>query len=321
MTFNIPEVLAGLNIHTIRERGDEILCHCPMHKARTGKDDQNPSWWINNQTGAHICFSCGFKGNVFSLVGEVKELYVGDAVDYDAVKTWLANIEEVSIEELSERLKNLPNYVSAVDQTIPMSEARLALFTPPPAWALEKRRITEEAAAKYELLWGPDNTWILPIRDPNDFTLWGWQEKQEGTRKFNNYPVGVKKSKTLFAAHEQTPEMTLLVESPLDAARIASTGIQGAVASFGAIVSDAQVKLLRYSDIVVAAFDNPTIDEAGRKACEAMIVSARKYGMTLKFFNYNGSFAKDVGDMTDEEVKYGIETAKDMIYGAGAYIS
>jgi DNA primase len=319
MSFNIPEVLANLSIEIIRERGSEILALCPQHKARTGKEDHNPSWWINSDTGAHICFSCGYKGNVFSLVGDLKELYLNDVIDYEAVKIWLANIEEISVEELSERLKKVPTHISA-PETIPMSEARLALFTDPPEWALQKRRLTEESARRYEILWGPDNTWILPIRNPNDYTLIGWQEKGEGTRSFKNRPVGVKKSSTLFGAHEQNPDMVIVVESPLDAARISSAGVVGAVSTFGAIVSEAQVKLLRYSDIVIAAFDNPNIDEAGRKASEAMILSAKKYGITLRFFNYASTGIKDVGDMTDEQVKHGIETAKDSIYGKAAYL-
>jgi DNA primase len=320
MTFNIEQVLANLSIDIVRARGSEVLALCPMHKSRTGREDHNPSWWINEETGAHICFSCGFKGNIFSLVAEVRELYLGDGLDYEAAKQWLANIEEISVEELAERLKRVPNYVT-VEQPIPMSEAKLALFTDPPQWALEKRQLTEEAARRYEVLWGPDNTWILPIRDPHDYSLMGWQEKQEGTRVFKNSPAGVKKSKTLFGGHEQNPDMVVVVESPLDAVRIASAGVIGAVATFGAIVSDAQVKLLRYSDVVIAAFDNPNIDAAGRKACEEMIVSARKYGITLKFFDYASTGIKDVGDMTNEQVTQGIENAKDSIYGERAYLS
>jgi DNA primase len=320
MTFNIEQVLANLSIQIVRARGSEVLALCPMHKSRTGREDHNPSWWINEDTGAHICFSCGFKGNIFSLVAEVRELYLGDGLDYEAAKQWLANIEEISVEELAERLKRVPNYV-AIEEPIPMSEAKLALFTDPPQWALEKRSLTKEAANRYEVLWAPDNTWILPIRDPHDYSLMGWQEKQEGTRVFKNSPPGVKKSKTLFGGHEQNPDMVIVVESPLDAVRIASAGIIGAVSTFGAIVSDAQVKLLRYSDTVIAAFDNPNIDEAGKTASAAMIVSARKYGMTLKFFDYASTGIKDVGEMTDEQIKHGIANAKDSIYGESAYLN
>jgi DNA primase len=78
--------------------------------------------------------------------------------------------------------------------------------------------------------------------------------------------------------------------------------------------------LLRYSDVVIAAFDNPRIDDAGRKASEEMLSSARKYGMTLKYFNYNDSDAKDVGDMTDEQISFGIANAKDSIFGERAYL-
>lgn len=318
MSFNIKEVLATLNLEIIRERGDEILGHCPMHQRILGKEDANPSWWINQETGAHICFSCGFKGSVFSLVGHVKEFYEEeDVIDYEQVKEWLANIQEVTVEELGNRLKNMPDYVS-LPKPIPMSEARLALFTAPPDWALHQKSISAEAAEKYEVLWDKDK-WILVIRDPHTHELLGWQEKAHITKGFKNRPTGVKKSSTLFGVQHMDKKRVIVVESPLDVVRLETVGIKGAVATFGAIVSDAQLKLIRSSESVIAAFDNPNMDEAGRKASESLIVSARKYGIEVKFFNYNGRPAKDPGEMIAEDIHFGLDNAKDMIYGEEAY--
>jgi len=319
VSIDIKEVLNNLDIEIIRERGDEILCHCPLHVQNVGKEDRNPSFWINQETGANLCFSCGWKGSVFSLVGNVQKFFEDDGViDYEQVKEWLANMQEVSVEELGNRLKNMRDYVS-LPQPLPMSEARLALFTAPPAWALEKRKLTAEACEKYEVLWDKDK-WIIVIRDPYTNELMGWQEKAEGKRDFKNRPTGIKKSHTLFGYKHMSTELIVLVESPLDVVRLESIGIHGAVATFGALVSDTQRKLLGRSVRVVAAFDNPRIDDAGRKACESLLLNARKYGMEVTFFNYNGVEAKDPGDMLEEDIRFGIANARDMIFGERAYL-
>jgi DNA primase len=44
-----------------KESGDEYVARCPMHAARTGREDSHPSWSINLQTGLFLCFSCGYR--------------------------------------------------------------------------------------------------------------------------------------------------------------------------------------------------------------------------------------------------------------------
>lgn len=318
MTINVREVLETLRVEVVRERGSEILCYCPMHVRMVGKEDHNPSFWINQETGANLCFSCGWRGSVFSLVGNMQEFFdENDNVDYEQVKQWLANLSEITVEELGNRLKKMPEYV-ALPQPVPMSEARLAIFTEPPQWALDKRMISAEAAAKHEVLWNKDR-WIIVIRDPYTNELMGWQEKSEVSRDFKNRPTGIKKSSTLFGFQHMLQERVIVVESPLDVVRLETVGVKGAVATFGAIVSDAQRKLLGKSEVVIAAFDNPAVDAAGKKACDDMLDMARQYGMELKFFNYNGVSAKDPGEMSEANIIFGLQNAKDMIYGQRAY--
>ena len=55
----MEDTLARLEIAVTSIRGVEIQALCPAHFERTGKEDHNPSWYINADTGAHICFSCG----------------------------------------------------------------------------------------------------------------------------------------------------------------------------------------------------------------------------------------------------------------------
>jgi DNA primase len=58
------------------------------------------------------------------------------------------------------------------------------------------------------------------------------------------------------------------VESPLDVVRLAVVGVEGAIATCGAIISEDQAKIMRRAETVIAAFDH---DDAGKKACEQLL--------------------------------------------------
>jgi len=325
MLVDIPDVLEALGI-SYSDHGHEANALCPGHVARTGKSDNSPSWWINLETGQHICFSCGYKGNLIQLICDVNEFYTqtwGNQVGYDykSAETWLATISEIPIERLADMVKKLPEYVGPAPKPLEMSESRLVVFTAPPEQALQSRNITEDAARQYSILWDPKtSTWILPLREPHFNKLMGWQEKGTIHRTFFNRPAGLHKSKTLFGIENQNDEMVIVVESPLDCARIVSAGYPGAVAICGSSPSEDQIKLIRYSKKVVAAFDNPNLDNAGKKASKEMLEWARKYGLNLFYFNYGSSSKKDPGDMTDEEIHWGIENAVSALYGELAYV-
>lgn len=322
---DVEEVLLALGIDA-ELKTHEASALCPMHKKRTGKEDNNPSWWINLETGMHMCFSCGYKGNLIQLIADIHEFYIDvwgkeQAYDYVAAETWLHTVKKVDPEQLLDALRKLPTYIISSPKPLAMSEARLAVFEFPPSTALASRRLTEDAARSYGILWDTrKEAWILPLRDPHFNKLMGWQEKGTLSRTFFNRPTGLNKSKTLFGIENQNEDTVVVVESPLDAVRLSSCGVRGAVAVCGSSVSEEQVKLLRYSEKIICAFDNPNIDKAGYKASREMRDYARKYGLNLYYFNYGESMKKDPGDMTDEEIRWGIDNAKSYILGESAYV-
>jgi hypothetical protein len=325
ISFDVLTALDALGLD-YEEHNNEALALCPMHEERTGKADHSPSWWINLNTGMHVCFSCGYKGNLLHLVCDVKGFYISPwgnlkSYDYEAAKEWLKISAEVSVEQLLEQLNELPAYIKDIPKPLEMSEARLAVFTVPPAHALAARNITLESAEAYGVHWDArKQAWILPLREPHFNKLMGWQEKGTIERTFFNRPAGLQKSKTLFGIENQAEGEVVLVESPLDCLRIYSAGFKSAVAACGASVSEEQIKLLRYSRKIIVALDNPNIDQAGRKASKELLKWSRKYGLNLFFFNYGDSNKKDPGDMTDAEILWGIENAVSSLYGESAYV-
>jgi hypothetical protein len=278
-------VLDKLGIEVISERNNELTAMCPGHELRTGRVDHDPSWNVNSETGLHNCFSCGYKGNLITLVAEQMDFSTEwGRLDVDAAKTWLQSHVKVDLEFLVKQMEKVKDAYLAIPKPVPMSIARLAVFDSPPTWAENSRMLLTDSCTHYNVKWDPETkSWILPIFAP-DGSLLGWQEKGTDTRHFRNRPPGIPKSTTLFGYHcESNAEQFVIVESPLDAVRLHSLGIKGAMAIFGASVSIAQMDLIsRSPNPPIIAFDNPSIDSAGRTASLKMLDMARKRGLEFK---------------------------------------
>jgi DNA primase len=144
----------------------------------------------------------------------------------------------------------------------------------------------------------------------------GWQEKGQTNRTFRNRPAGIQKSLTLFGLDVLIDSSVLIVESPLDVVKLSSAKLQlGGLATYGASVSQAQFDLFRKAEKLIFAFDNPRIDAAGEKASKEMFVKCKEAGMECWFFNYAGTGIKDIGDMSKEQIEYGIANAKHYVFG------
>ena len=294
---NIPGAMHSLGIEVLRELSGpdstEYLARCPAHLALTGKADRRPSFSVNGSSGLFHCFSCSYSGPFIHLVE--------DSLGYGRVEAfqWIARQGVYRTAE-----DTAP--ASKAEDAVRINEASLALFTPPPPEACARRSLAPEACRDFGVLWRPEKRrWILPIRDPSTRQLWGWQEK--GKRFFRNYPTGIHKSQTLFGDLSWTGDTALLLESPLDAVRAHSLGIPGAFASFGAHVSEAQMRLLRARcRHLILGLDN---DAAGRTARDKIHGRWRPRGLPMKFLGYGHTSAKDLGDMSDADALAAYENA------------
>jgi hypothetical protein len=308
----MEQLLVRLGIDPIRTKDSEILALCPGHKELTGREDRNPSWWINADTGQHICFSCGFKGGLWSLIAQRQNLHDQNGrLDYADAKDWLyESFGAIQMDVLTEieRPIEKPEYK--------ISQASLAVFVDPPADALKSRGLSLAAAQAYELLWDASKkNWIIVIRDPYSNKLLGWQEKGFSRRYFNNYPPGVEKSQSLFGFSQYSGGQMIVVESPLDVVRLASLGISGGVSTYGVHISNEQLRLIKEADEVVFALDN---DEAGKANSKKLLELTKTLAFEAWFFDYSGTDVKDIGGMSRLEVTSGLNGAKHCVYGLGA---
>lgn len=307
--LDMPTTLAELGIEVADVRGDEVWAWCPNPE----HNENHPTHWsINTESGDHLCFSCGYAGSLDMLVAEKLDMHrsmrMPDGtypLDLTRAREWVRE-RGMSLDAL----QRLPKWEREEQEyRPPMGESLLAIYEPPPWEQLEKRALDEESCAAYGVLWDHrESAWILPVREPHTAELWGWQVKGPGV--FRNHPPGIKKSRTLFGLDAFKGTRAILVESPLDAVRLHAEGFDGGLATFGAAISDHQMRLvLEYADEVLVATDNFLSDPAGRKAAVALL---KKYStrIDMRFLNYDHTEAKDVGDMDSAEIKTAVEKSK-----------
>jgi len=299
MTSSIEDTLEVLGLKVVSIRNSEIQLHCPAHKERTGKEDNNPSFWINGENGLFICFSCHWKGGLQTLVR-----YLGGSTDA------ITDID-LTVDRLTARIKQLiEGDKPKKEEYAPIHESMLHAFKEVPQDISLSRGLLPEAVAKYGVKWNSNQgNWIIPIRDPMTNKLLGWQEKGQKTRYFKN-TTGVKKSEALFGYEHYKGGDMIIVESPLDVIRLASVGIQGGVATYGCAVSDTQWSMIRGATRPIFALDN---DDAGRACTEDLRFKAMDIGLSSWFYNYAQTDQKDVGGMSRKEIEWGLQNARHIL--------
>jgi DNA primase len=305
----VRDTLGTLGISIEEEKGDEFWALCPRHRMRTGRADRKPSWSINAETGLHSCFSCHYKGNLYTLVVDLK----GRPTANDFWKNLEVHGLPIPEGYRVTRDDSFPTNDDGSYGVRTMRESELAVFTDPPQWALDARRLDLESCSDYGVRWDIDSdAWILPFRDPETGDLIGYQSKSQKERKFLNYPPGLSKKGTLFGYREALPSPAVaVVESPLDAVLLHRIGFP-AVAICGSKVSDEQMELLQEFDLVVFALDN---DDAGRTEHDRITRTAQ--GLYYRIVQYLGD-EKDFGEMSDGDIRRVLKGHRHGTPGEGA---
>jgi DNA primase len=103
----------------------------------------------------------------------------------------------------------------------------------------------------------------------------------------------------------------IVVESPLDVVRLESIGVTGAVSTYGSMISNTQLELIKEADEIVFALDN---DESGMNSTKKML----EQNFEAWYFNYSNTDMKDVGAMSRLEILTGLDNARHSVHGLGA---
>jgi len=296
------DTLIALGVDITGGSDKELQGYCPVHHLTKGREASSPKWYMNRETGAWLCFSCGQRGSLNHLV----ELLGGDAELLDSIvidvsRTKLARTDDDAV-------------VAKPEPKVYISDYKFAKNPLPPSWVLQQRDVTREACELYNVRWDKDGKcFLIPLYTVDGSRLVGWQEKSRGY--FNNVPPEVPKSECLFGFQQFTGREMIYVESPLDVVRLATYGIYGAVATMGSYVSNVQIDAgLRAAEKFVLAFDD---DEAGDTARDTMARKLDAQQVTYRLFRYprgnrignaKAKF-KDIGELPVEDVRTGLAKA------------
>jgi DNA primase len=158
------------------------------------------------------------------------------------------------------------------------------------------RLITEDSVKKFALGYSEKQDMVtIPVASPDGIDI-GFVGRSVEGKEFKNTP-GLPKSKVLFNLHRvKTAGKVYVVESSFDAIRLDQCGFP-AVATLGANVSKIQTDLLqKYFNNIIVIADN---DEAGGNMKDRLI---EKLGNRVSVITLDKKY-KDIGDMSDEDIK------------------
>lgn len=286
---DLMHVLESVGVDVTRAGDREITGRCPVHERVVGHVDKSPSWSINASTGLWICFSCGARGTLSMLLAEL----TGD--DSASAQKFLIDSGMQRLFKQDEPLEN-PLFVDT---------KKFFSFQRVSDNRCGSRNLDPDVTWRHGIRWDPsDKCWVIPIISSSG-ALMGWQAKKMDWVR--NRPTGVEKGKTLFGIERFRSRTAVLVESPLDVCRFAALGIDAqALATFGAHMTHWQSRLLTHvCDRVIVAMDN---DEAGIQASKRLASSLSTRG-GVYWWNYSQTSAKDIGDMSDSEIRWGYDNA------------
>jgi DNA primase len=247
---------------------------------------------VNKESGIFFCFSCQESVDLIALVMHQTSRSYFEAIRFIKSKEAVgASLEN----EISRKINSEPDYV-LFDEVLVKRLASQSLASPRAIRYFEGRRITQDSMKKFDLGYSENNDMVtIPVHSP-DGMLVGFVGRSIEGKQFKN-TSNLPKSKVLFNLHRvKASKVVYVVESSFDAIRLDQVGFP-AVATLGANVSRIQLDLLnKYFTSIVVIADN---DEAGGGMVERV---AKKLGNKLTVTKLEKQY-KDIGDMTDDEIK------------------
>ena len=257
-----------------------ISCLNPEH------DDTNPSMRVDRVTGIFHCFSCGYKGNLFTYYGAP------------------ASPTEVRIHRIKEKIQKVKSETVGIQLPKDRLKWKGGGF----------RNISEETLDIWDAFtWNVpqfENRIIFPIRDITGKTvsLIGRSLDDFSKMKYYIYPQGAEMP---FCPAKVKPiqNRVILVEGIFDALNLWDKGLKNTVCTFGTQqVNWVKLSLLKLQGVqgIDIMFDG---DEAGRQASEKAKEIAEKLEMSARIVKLRDNI--DPGNLTKPE----IERLTEKLYG------
>ena len=278
--MKVDELLQEKRIdYKVSGRDYVVKCLSPDH------DDHNPSMRIDNITGVFNCFSCGFKGNLFTHFGAA------------------ANFLEIKRQKLKTSIEEKRS--ASVGFEFPKG------FQP---YKGNWRGIQPETYKHFDAFMHHDSQYngriVFPIRDITGKVV-AFNGRHMTMTEIPKYLIYPPQAKLPLYPSNVTPikGKVILVEGIFDMINLWDKGLTNAICCFGTKNIDTEkLSILKMQNIagVDIMFDG---DEAGQNAAEDLKVMAEKVGLIPRNVNLGSNI--DPGGLADVKVS----SLRDRLYG------
>lgn len=279
MTTPVEELLTEKGI-PFNFSGHDLLIRClnPEHP------DKNPSLRVDKLTGMLHCFSCGFKGNIFSHFGVVR------------------NFQSAEIQRLKEKIQAV--FSDSIGLEMPFG---FSYYDKP------FRGISVKTLRYFEAFTHKDfeNRIVFPLRDSLGkikvfIARHLFSKPGDGIKRYDIKPSGIQ---VPFFPHNPTIDggTIIFVEGLFDALNLIDNGMNNVIATNGLQglnEKNAATKLANYRLMgctrIVLMYDN---DEAGHKHTKIMLPIIRNLGFMSEPIEWRDMEYKDPGELPPETVQ------------------
>ena len=279
-------------LRDVNELDSDIMCTCPIHK---GGMETTPSLGVNKDSGVVHCFTCGYKGDIVTLVSDCYDISYSQAY-----RKLVGHFVYSGKRMLDIDLAPKPTAPTGI------SNAKVAYYVNrnyPTLAYLNHRGVHTSVAKYFNLGYNPEkDTAMFFVQDLKGNNIY-YKERAISKKAFFN-TSGVRKSDYLYGAYQllisgwQPNDPVWICESELAALTVWSRGGY-AVAIGGSHISNNQLKIL-YTLGVRRVINGLDRDEAGREGWENLCKFIK--GVST----YNTKFPvnkKDINDLTAEEFR------------------
>jgi len=302
---DLRSILRSCNIEIISQTGTDFLCLCPFHH-----NTDSPAFAASYSKGLYVCYNqnCNAAGTILDLVVKLTGRNTFEAMRF--ISSNKMSDAELLEEELKELLDEKPEFEEFSEETlVKLYNGLLANEKAKDYFA--SRKINLSSIAHFSLGYSENmNMVTVPLHSPDGIPVGVIGRSIEG-KSFKNSP-NLPRNKTMFNLHRAKREggTIIVVESSFDAIRLWQAGFPNAVATLGGSISDINIQNLnKYASTIIIMTDN---DKAGKSLGETIANKLKNKNVlwarydSLNMYPHN---AKDVGDLTDEEIKQCIKNA------------
>lgn len=268
--MNVEDLLLQKNIAYIPKGKDFVVsCLNPEHA------DRNPSMRIDQVTGIFHCFSCEFKGNVFTHFGE-------------------------KVDRMEQRRQLLKKKIDTVRADSVGLDMPLKIQEFVGSW----RNISAETYRKFKAFKSPDANFVgricFPLTDQSGrIVAFQSRTMTDQQPKYLNTPPGAKMP--MFPQVDPLRGRIILVEGIFDVLNLHDKGLPNTMCCFGAKnVTEEKLQILSISGVegIDIFFDN---DEAGQAGAQKIREMCESVGLDVRNIAF-GDKTVDAGSLTTAQV-------------------